>query len=56
MKYLNENFSVYLNAPRDPVCEICGDKANVYYQTVDGRMCTKCRKIKRENDLLKKLQ
>jgi hypothetical protein len=53
---MQKSFSVYANYDSEPHCENCGEKANVYYVTIEGRICSQCRQKKKEKNLLKKLE
>ena len=55
MQYLNKSFSVYANYAVKPHCEICGQESNVYWQTVDGRLCNNCHDVNKRKKNLEKL-
>jgi hypothetical protein len=54
-KFMQPSFSVYNNFRNEPKCDNCGDKSNVYYQSVYGRVCVKCYQIRKQNELKKLL-
>lgn len=54
-KFPLKSFSVYNNYAYVPKCDICGEEGIVFFQTVEGKLCQKCREIKKQENLLKKL-
>lgn len=53
---MQKSFAVYNNYVFVPKCEQCGAETNIYYQSVEGRICVQCHeknKIKRLEAKLK---
>jgi len=49
-KFMQKSFSVYNNYAYVPKCDQCGKTTNIFFQTVEGKLCGNCRnenKLKR---------
>jgi hypothetical protein len=41
---------VFANYNSEPHCDSCGEKSNVYYLTVEGRLCSGCKAKKQKKE------